>query len=398
MLFMNIIRKIALSLAGLLLLIALPLHTFIWTSRQTILNRPTVLSWLKDGKVYDNAADVAAVIARDNIKDKDSQTGEENKESAPDTETLVKAAKVALPPNTLQQNSEIFINSMYDWVEGKTSAVVMNIDLSREKVAFIEALGDEAVNRAASLQTCTTPLDGDFDPLASSCIPAGVNVAAQIENFKNELKNNKDFFPDTTFTGEDLKVGVDGGEKKVIWEAYGNIPNDYKQFRVSAFEMSGVLVILALAVYFLGKTRRTGLKVNAWIFGLVGTLTLLIGLALRFGSSSILENVLSRRDDIDAASMAILTLSTQIAKSFYTWYFILGAAYLAVVIICVFSLVSSKRSKPKDSNEAGKAPEPKATQAQANQISTPVEKYKSKTATLRPKAPAPTPKKTNLIQ
>lgn len=389
---MNILRKFALFVFSLLLFIALPLNTLAWTATQSLMDRGVVLGWLKEGKVYDNIADAAAKLAEDSLTKKDDSQmiegeAQEGRGQMPDAVTLIKAAKVALPPNVLQQNVENIINSSYDWLEGKTDTIVLNLDLDDEKKAFIDAIGNEAISRAASLPTCTTDQDAGFDPLSSDCIPSGTDVAAQAEKIKSELASSKDFFPDTNITGSDLTIGNEG-DKKLIYEEFKAIPEAFKNAKNSAVLSAISILILGVLVLFLGKTRRSGLKINAWLFGLAGSWALLLGAAFKLGSSTIV-NQITKNTDGNLGSSAIATLLAQITETLFKWHAIVGGVYLAVAFICVIAIkiINGKSDKPK-----APASTPKQDQT------APAEQTTTKTPYKAPSQSTPKPKKTTLIQ
>lgn len=389
---MNVLRKIALFVFSLLLFIALPLHTLAWTTKQSLMDRAVMLNWLKEGKVYDNIADTAAQLAEDSLTKKDeSQTIEgENQDGGgrmPNSATLIKAAKIALPPNVLQENVEAVINSMYDWLEGKTNTIVLNLDLSAEKKAFIDALGNEAITRAASLPTCTAEQVGDFDPLSSDCIPSGTNVAAQAEKIKSELASSKDFLADTNITSADLTVGEEGS-KKLISDEFNALPKNFKNAQSSALAMTISLVILGILIFFLGKTRRSGLKINAWLFGLAGAWALLLGLVFKLGNSSLVSMIV-KNSDASIGSSAIAALLAQITGTLFKWHMIIGIAYASITVTCILGIKITGKNKEPKATDTSLEEKPQAQQPQP---------IKPKTTPSAPKKQPVVPKRNNLVQ
>lgn len=391
---MNILRKFALFVFSLLLIIALPLNTLAWSTTQSLMDRNVILGWLKEGKVYDNIADTAAKLAEDSLaanNDDQPQEGEnqETNSQMPDANTLIKAARVALPPNVLQQNVEAIINSSYDWLEGKTDTIVLNLDLSEEKTAFIDALGNEAISRAASLPTCTVDQSGDFDPLSSDCIPSGTDVAAQAEKIKNELANSKDFLPDTNITGTDLTVGEEGS-KKLISDQFNMAPSAFKNAKNSTLVSMASIFILGIIVFLLSKTRRGGLKINAWLFGLAGAWALLLGALFKVGNSTIVNQITNDTDGSLGFS-AITALIAEITGTLFKWHMIIGGAYVAVAVACIIAIkiINSR-------GNISKAP----AAAPKQETPTPVEPIteKPRTPNKTPSQTTPRPKKTTLVQ
>lgn len=392
---MDILRKFALFVFSLLLFIALPIHTLAWTTKQSVMDRNVLLGWLKEGEVYDNIADTAAQLAEDSLAKKDDtqptegDVQQDNSGQMPDSATLIKAAKVALPPNVLQENVEAIINAMYDWLEGKTETIVLNLDLTDEKKAFIDALGNEAIARAASLPTCTAEQAGDFDPLSSNCIPSGTNIAAQAEKIKNELANSKDFLPDTNITGEDLTVGEEGA-KNLLTEEFKAIPQAYRDAQNSSFIMTVSLLVFAVLIFFLGKTRRSGLKINAWLFGLAGIWALVVGSVFKLGNS-MLTSSLVENSDVSLGATAVSSLLGQITGTIFKWHMVVGIAYIAVAVLCI--MVITLMGKNKDTKSPNTKPDTKA-QSPTPEQSAP----KTKTTQSTPKKQPVTPKRNNLVQ
>lgn len=386
---MNALRKIGLFIFGLLLFITLPLNTFVWTTRQTLLDRQILIGWLDKGKVYDNIADAAAQIAEDSLANRDPnepQTEGESSGQMPDTATLINAAKVALPPSVIKQNVETILNSAYDWLEGKTDTIVLNLDLNDEKTAFVNALGDEAIARAASLPTCTEQLPSDFDPLSSACIPSGANVSGGADKIKNELFANKDFFPETTITGADFTVGEEGN-KRLLTDALSGAPKAFGYVRDMAYVITALLVIYAVAIFFLGKTRRSGLKVNAWLFGLAGVWALILGGLFKISNNYAVNNLTSENNSANIGQSLADPLINQITGTLFTWHATIGGAYLVVAVLCIIAMKFMKVKTIKDTPTPPRTP--------SNEPKTPLA---PKSPTPKKPASIPKPNNTKLVQ
>jgi hypothetical protein len=144
--------------------------------QQTLLNRTTVTGWLRDSGVYQKVID--------NFKlDSPSQ-------SFITSEELTSALKSTFSPAYLQQQSEVAINSTYDWVEGKSPNISFTIHIEQKRAEFSANLAKIIETRLAALPQCKTRVNPDVNN--PTCIPQGMAAADLAKQF-TQLDDSSDF-------------------------------------------------------------------------------------------------------------------------------------------------------------------------------------------------------------
>lgn len=337
---MNTIRKIFLFLivlgfGGLILL-----NAGIWTARTTILDRDVTKSWLNQSKVYDNFVNELANLVK---KDQENRGGEVADGNV-DIEALTRAAKEAFPPETLQKNVEAILDGTYDWLEQKTSVLVVDLDLTQEKEVFIDSLGNEGLSRITNLPTCqNNEAIENFDPFSGSCLPSGVNASTLMEDFKSEIANSDSVLPDTTLSSSDITIDYKG-EKKPIDVALSDAPVWYGLLTLSPLVLLALIVVDSALIVLLSKPKRNGLKILGWFFGIVGGLIVIFGGANIMLRGTLVKNALENASEKGIAENILLPLIREVSFSIGKWNLIIGGAYIVVaVIFSVFYITKNRK-------------------------------------------------------
>lgn len=342
---MQILRKIFLILFVPLLLILLPLQAVSWTIGQTVMERTIIKSWLKEGAVYDNIIETVSKIANESMNQSDPNINQQQDKSMPDVSTIATAAKKALPANVLQDNTEQVLDGAYDWLEGKTPTIKLNLNLDDEKKNFLAALQEQGVARTASLPSCPLGTDStDFDPFTAQCLPANVNSVEATQKIISKLSTDESFFPDTNITGEDLKV--DGGQK-LFESAFSYIPGNFQLAKKSTLIISVIVAVLSLLIIFLGKTRKTGFKILAWIYGLSAIGPLALALANKSLSNLLVKQVTTNTSDTKDTTQLISPLINVVSNNLLKWQLVFGLIYLGVTIVCIILALVIRKSPKK---------------------------------------------------
>lgn len=343
---MNTLRKIFLFLIVLGFSGLLFLNSFVWVGRQTVMDRNVTESWLEEGKVYDNfVGELAKTVEKEQAK-KHGVEGEES-EGNVDVAALTRAAKSAFPPAVLQENVESILDSAYDWLEGKTDKLVFNLDLAEEKVAFVEALGNEAITKLSSLPTCTNEqVSEDFDPFSATCLPSGTDINSHIAKLKTEISGSEGVLPDTSLVSDDIKVKVDG-EEKTLDEAFSDAPRWYGWFKSSPLILSALILINAGLIVLLSRPNRNGFKKLAWLFGSVGGVLMLLGItSVLIGGQLNKDSFKSDGGQEGIADNLLVPLVKQVSSSISTWNMIIGGSYLLIAVICIVIYIVMKKKSP----------------------------------------------------
>lgn len=310
------------------------------------MDRNVTESWLEEGRVYDNfVGELAKTVEKQ--QNKENGSAETQSDANVDVAALTRAAKEAFPPAILQQNVESILDSAYDWLEGKTDSLVFNLDLSEEKTAFVEALGNEAVAKLSSLPTCTSEqVSEDLDPFSATCLPSGTDINSQVAKLKTELSGSEDVLPDTSLSADDIKVKVNG-EDKTLDEAFSDAPRWFGWFKSSPLVLSALILVNGALIVVLSRPKLNGFKKLAWLFGPIGAVLMLIGGAGALLSSQLSERATRLGDGSDGMAENLLgPLAVQVNKSFSKWHLVIGGAYLALGLICMIVYMMQKKKNP----------------------------------------------------
>ena len=339
---MNTLRKIFLSLIVLSFGGLILLNAGIWTARMTILDRDVTKSWLNQSKVYDNFVNELANLVK---KDQENRGGEVTDGNV-DIEALTRAAKEAFPPETLQENVEAILDGTYDWLEQKTSVLVVELDLTQEKEVFIDSLGNEGLSRITNLPTCQdNEAAENFDPFSASCLPSGANASTLMEDFKSEIANSDSVLPDTTLNSSDITIDYKG-DKKTLDAAFIDAPIWYSLLTLSPLVLSALIIIDSALIVLLSRPKRNGLKILGWFFGIVGGLIVIFGGANIILRGTLVKNALENASEKGIAENILLPIIREISFSIGKWNLIIGGVYFGIAAICVTAYLAQKKKYP----------------------------------------------------
>ncbi len=297
-----------------------------------------VTTWLREGKVYDNLTDAISELAEEQIK---KNSGDEG--GAPiDVATLSRAAKEALPAETVQTNIEAVLDGSYDWLEGKTEKLEFKLQLGDAKAKFIEALGNESLARVSNLQPCPEgTITEEFDPLSASCIPTGTDVQALINQMKGELAASPEFLPNTEIKSDDIKLG---SNQASVEETFKSAPLWYKLASLVPALFSGLGIIYIGLIFLLSRPRRQALKTLAWTMGVAGLLIVLTGFVGQLLAGRMAYSDASSIDGGRGIAEKLLLPVVELANdAFSRWSIIFGSGYLIVALVLVLIYVFTRQ-------------------------------------------------------
>ncbi len=330
---MHILRKIGLVMASTLFKIVLLLFTIAGALTLTFQNPSGIKTALDKSNAYSTAVD-SAVIGLEKQVSK-PQPGEDQHI---DTAVLSKGVRTALTPQVVQNASEQFIDGVYHWLEGKSEQPDFKVDLSSAKQAFIASVTQSARERLTSLPSCTVEqlrtMDvNEIDPLSTPCLPPGFNIDQAVQKASNDLANSEDFLDDTVITADDLGAlgGKQGQKSENIFEKFSFLPKIYGLMQPVLWLTGLGLVLLALAMIFLDKDRRSGIKKVAVTLVVMGIL---------FGVSLIAYGFIFKKANVNNPNTppALVNVITQLIGQFnqaLLWfvgtYIVLGTAMLVAL-------------------------------------------------------------------
>lgn len=175
---MNPLRNIAVK--TLIFFCALSLSALIWiiTLQTTILNGGVVKGWLRDSGVYNHlVANVSEVPPE-----------QEPIGSLISTTTVQQALVKTFPPAYVQQQTELTIDGIYNWLEGKTTQPEFSLPINDKRTTFIQELAMAIQPRLAELPLCDAALLASESP----CQPPNMSAEEYATAVATEITNREE--------------------------------------------------------------------------------------------------------------------------------------------------------------------------------------------------------------
>lgn len=279
---------------------------------------------------------------------------------------LRKAAATTFPPQFIKQNAETIIDSVYKWLDGKTPLPDFYIDLSSQKATFASSVSQSVQQELAGLPACTkTSIPPSFDALSATCLPPGVTPSAAAASLQSAILNGQGFLDNPIITADTIKAS--GDNQSIFADQLKNAPQYYHNAKAVPSILASLSVLATIAVIFLSKTRRSGMKKIGFILLICGVLLLLTAWSAGHIATGKTDNIAPRisldNNIVQANVRAMITDAVRlISKSW--WYF--GAVYCVLGLLTIIATIFW----PKQSagQPAPETPAEKSEEVESNQI------------------------------
>ena len=159
---MHILKNIGRWLCAGIIALSVALWITSSTLNATFLSRSTVISWLKNSGVYDNALE--SIFKIDPQKEADSS-------SLINNETFSEAMSATFPSAYLESQTSVVVNAVYDWLEGKTNSISFAIQVQDKAEEFRSNLAAAVVPALEALPECSSSIQNSGTDV--KCLPAG---------------------------------------------------------------------------------------------------------------------------------------------------------------------------------------------------------------------------------
>lgn len=352
---MNNSRRLGVWLLATLLTGSLLLLVISTITNQTVGNRQAVKGWLDRSNVYNSV--VTAALS--SVKDKAGGQNEDG-EIPVDKPEIQAVINKALTPEFLKSNTENVIDSMYLWLDGSSPTPQFTVNLAESKLRLIDGLSEYATARTVKLPACkTTAPTKDFDALTATCLPKGVDVSKIGSQVRSELTKNKDFLPDTTLSGADIKTKDDSGKEVSAFQQADIVPKVYQYSGLVPIIFGVIALLLGAAIIFVDQSRRHGVRRVGKVLIINGIFLGLGYLLLNFGSNKAKSSIAANAES-KAIKDLVIRLADIVVSDIGKW-FIAFAAVFAVLgtLLILASLNRSAKGKPSggtDDKPAGAEP------------------------------------------
>ena len=245
-------RKVLVWLASATLSIGLFLAVTSFVAVQVF--TPTkIKTWLKSSNVYttivDDVLDGSKVVNNDG-----------SKSISLEDPAVRRIAKQTFSPNFIQSSTEQVIDGTKSWLDGAIPKPAFSIDLSKIKSNFADNIGNYALERYTQLPVCDkgSPLAGG-DILSVFCQTPGVDPNVLVRQSVADLKQSKDFLPDTSITADTILVGQ-GASKQPLYQKLDKAPSAYRFILQAPYIFGGLSLLCLLVAIFASHDRRSGIR------------------------------------------------------------------------------------------------------------------------------------------
>jgi hypothetical protein len=346
---MDFARKLALGILSPLFIILLFATAFDVGFIRTATHPVTVKKLVAESGIYDTA--VLNVLQQT----KTIQTSVGNF-SASDP-IIQNAAKTAITPQYVQQNTEVAIDNIYQWLDGQIAQPNFSFDLSGAKNAFAEQVAGGVQQKLSTLSACTPAQNlaiaqsGSYDAVNANCLPKGVTPASAASNVKAGILNNQDFIKETKIGAANVK-GDNPNQSVFDQSDVKNIPKQYQRAKKTPFILAILTILAGAGIVFLSRSWQVGLRHIGINLVVIGIIMLVFSWALnRTVSTKITPKIKVDNAILQQNVRNLVTdLAQQVDKNYWWFggvYTVLGGGAIAA------AEVFRRRSQPQTAHNKG---------------------------------------------
>lgn len=386
---MNGIKKVFLALFSIVLLGSL-LGTAGSTSAVINLTKPkNIENWLSNSKLYDHFVSNATEQGQKSV----GATEDANVTSLSDA-AVQDAAKSAFSQALIESNVNKFIDSNYDWLEGKTDKPSFVIDLTSAKQSFAEQVGAYVTQHLTSLPACTDLPSAQAqaaDPLNATCRPPSLSPQAAGAQVTQQIASSTELLNNPVLTAQNINP-EQGSQNKPYYIKLAHLPKVYQYGKLVPIVLAALSLISTLFLIYLSSSRRRGFGLVGVIFAIAGVLLII----MKFSSDFVFkqaENRVFNNSTTGQLQQSLTSFAHQLEDALLKIDLYFGIAFLLIALM-IFIILRINKKKINAPNVPANPvmPEPSAPAPQA------LPKTKSRpTSPDRPATP-PRPKKPRLIQ
>lgn len=288
----------------------------------SVVNPNTIKGALKDENVYTNV--VPSVL-------KTTATTNVSTAQIPLKEPWVQtAAEKAFPPADLEQKTNTAIDSTFAWLNGTTDQPEFSIDLTSNKEAFSQEVGNYAQTRYEGLPACSRAnIPSTTDPLTVTCRIPGMSSSSAANTLMQRVQNDKDFLPNTVITPNNASLNpVNKTADTGIFDNLEGLRAIYQQKTLLMWVLPLLTVVLTAGGLFLAKDRVKGTRQLMRAFLITGVGLLILGFIVGTGLGKVIDTLA-----IDAVTSNVIEpVITNLGSHAQRVYFIFGAVAIIAAI------------------------------------------------------------------
>ncbi len=266
---MSVLRKVLLGFAGAALVFLLFITAVDFAVAKVVNSPEPLKKILNDSGVYNS-------VVPSMLNDAIQISGDSGKISLKDP-AVQAAAESTFNGSYLHSTTDNVLDSVYRWLDGKTTLPDFKLDLTAKKIEFANKVATAVKERAAALPSCRiNQVPAEFNALSANCLPPGISPSKAAATVRKDILEGKGFLDDPVITAKTLKS--DGSSKSVFSDQLRQVPDAYRKFKSTPWILATLTLITALAVIFLSSSRLKGLKHAGFV--MIGSGLFLVVLSL----------------------------------------------------------------------------------------------------------------------
>ena len=297
-------------------------------------------------------------IAVNSVFDSFTNRAKENEElsdSLPlDDPEIRNIVNSVVTPEFIRESVNSSVDSIYVWLNGKSTVPELSIDLTQSKQTLIQKIADYAVERVEKLPECTMKenlaLDEqNIDPFSLACRPP-IDLNATKQQFIEEINKNEEL-------SKNLVISADSKESRELFqEQLRPVQRVFQLSKSIPVVLTLICALLAVAIIFISDTKTKGLKRVSVSLVLIGSLLIvssLLGIYFfghALGVSNSPEGVISSYINIydPALREAVFKITKSIFYDFNRIILIVSGVYVLVGAGTLIWLKLRTRHTPKE--------------------------------------------------
>lgn len=336
-----IMRTFGVIVFSVILFVGLLVFAFSTSSNSTFTNRHKVEAWLGDSNLY-------GAFVENAINQADQTAGTDQSGGVSLSDTAVKqAAEQSFSSTVLENDVSVFLNANYAWLKGQTGKPAFRVDLSSAKQNFANKVGVYVTTYLKGLPACTAAQSANIntqtaDPLALQCLPHGLNPHSVGTEVTQQIATSTQFLSSSVITADNINPGSTDLQMKPYYQRFSTLPSLY-QLAVKIPWVAAVVSLLSLvAVIWVSRNKRKGIKVVAIIFALAGLVMVLTKLMMDH-VFSVAEKHIFNSSSVGQLQKALTVFmhhaETQLVRV-DLWF---GVGYLMAALALVLALVFTRK-------------------------------------------------------